>query len=65
MFVAWHGVGMHTALVYLLLLMLINAPIFLHYNVSLINKINWWLPALLTAAFSAWLVSFGLSNCLI
>lgn len=58
MFVVWNGVGMNTALAYLLFLMLINAPIFLHYNVSLMNKINWWLPALITAVFNVWLVAF-------
>jgi hypothetical protein len=58
MFIAWQGVGMYTALVYLVLLMLINASTFLHYNVSLLNKINWWLPALITAVFNAWFVPF-------
>lgn len=71
MFVAWHGVGMHTALVYLVLLMLVNASIFLHYDASLFNKVNYWLPTLLTAVFNAWLVRFvkrkrleaSLENC--
>jgi hypothetical protein len=57
MFVQWRGAGLYTLLFYILTLIAVNVDVLLHYSAARFREINWWVPALLTAAFNWWWVN--------
>src|SRR4051812_21431585 len=58
MVLVWRGAGLFTLACYVLILIAVNIDVLLHYTSSRFGEMNWWLPALCTAAFNAWLTRF-------
>jgi hypothetical protein len=57
MILVWNGAGLFTLGFYMMTLIAVNLEVLLHYHPSRFGEMNWWLPALLTAAFNGCLVN--------
>jgi hypothetical protein len=54
--IVWAGIGSWLILAFIAMLFLCNVDIFLHYNKTSFDLLNWWLPCLLSSVI-AWLLA--------